>query len=295
MNLDQNLNHQNSSFFKMPDKKNRYKNLHILQNWASKPDFAQINYLRLSPLRVARRGEQVEPNVTSPVTNVLQDTYTLKRTLQFCKATTQKGAVRSYWTVTSHMPIRIIHQTNENLDDIYLWHRDSFSLSGAMSSGNDPENDLTESTPSEVKRQFSINGFVGSLESDLNDPEKQHSVYVRSFWEPSADQIRQHLQQLRESIRKGRTWTQLQLIQQLSPMIYAWKAYYEGMSPRKQKQCDFILFKMLWRWACRRHPKKSRRWVKQKYFHCIKEKNWIFAVLNSETRSYVCLPSHLAQ
>lgn len=287
--------------------KNRFKTLHIIQNWASKPDFGRINYLRFTALRTALGPGKFCLKSTSPVPHVLQDTYTLKRHLQFCKADLKRGCVPSYWAVTSHMPIRALYEQKDNRDEISLWHRDSFSLSY-----------LNDVTPNAFQGQFLWNGFVFSLISgvfpsgsgiavnaaeelpyDLKQS-KQHSAACSAekftaIWEPSPDQIRQHLQQLREFIRKGRTWTQLQLIQQLSPLIYAWKAYYEGMSARTQKQCDFILFKMLWRWACRRHPKKSRSWVKQKYFHCIKEKNWIFAVFNSETQNYVCLPSHLAE
>lgn len=66
--------------------------------------------------------------------------------------------------------------------------------------------------------------------------------------------------------------------------------------------CDYITFKMIWKWACRRHPKKSRRWIKLKYFKTLKEKKWSFCVvkfsneLNYHNPSaqcvYLCLPLH---
>ena len=34
---------------------------------------------------------------------------------------------------------------------------------------------------------------------------------------------------------------------------------------------------MLWKWSLRRHPKKGKGWVAQKYFRTIKETKWNFA------------------
>jgi hypothetical protein len=34
---------------------------------------------------------------------------------------------------------------------------------------------------------------------------------------------------------------------------------------------------MLWRWACRRHPKKNKKWIKKKYFKSLNGKNWVFS------------------
>src|SRR5438270_13830980 len=39
---------------------------------------------------------------------------------------------------------------------------------------------------------------------------------------------------------------------------------------------DDAIFRALWQWARRRHPKKPGRWVKEKYFHAIGHRNWVF-------------------
>src|SRR5947209_20628176 len=39
---------------------------------------------------------------------------------------------------------------------------------------------------------------------------------------------------------------------------------------------DSAIFEMLWQWAKRRHPTKGRRWVKDKYFHVIGQRKWVF-------------------
>ena len=38
------------------------------------------------------------------------------------------------------------------------------------------------------------------------------------------------------------------------------------------------MFKALWRWSKRRHPKKNIEWIKYKYFHSVDDRNWVFAV-----------------
>jgi RNA-directed DNA polymerase len=41
---------------------------------------------------------------------------------------------------------------------------------------------------------------------------------------------------------------------------------------------------MLWRWAIRRHPHKGRRWVKNRYFHTVGNRHWIFAAPTKDRR-----------
>ena len=39
---------------------------------------------------------------------------------------------------------------------------------------------------------------------------------------------------------------------------------------------DHAIFEALWCWAKRRHPKKGRRWIKDKYFLSEGTRNWVF-------------------
>ena len=56
---------------------------------------------------------------------------------------------------------------------------------------------------------------------------------------------------------------------------------------------DYVLWKALWRWAVRRHPKKSRRWVAERYFQTFSSRRWVFACTTSrhphEEREWVKL------
>ena len=39
---------------------------------------------------------------------------------------------------------------------------------------------------------------------------------------------------------------------------------------------DHAIFRALWQWAKRRHPKKSRQWIKDRYFETIDQRHWVF-------------------
>ena len=47
-------------------------------------------------------------------------------------------------------------------------------------------------------------------------------------------------------------------------------------SKRTFVKVDHAIFKTLWQWAKRRHPNKSRRWIKDKYFLSEGTRNWVF-------------------
>jgi RNA-directed DNA polymerase len=44
------------------------------------------------------------------------------------------------------------------------------------------------------------------------------------------------------------------------------------------RKVDHHIWQALWRWARRRHPKKSLRWVKARYFHRFGREDWVFGV-----------------
>ena len=60
-------------------------------------------------------------------------------------------------------------------------------------------------------------------------------------------------------------------------MIRGWTNYYRhGASYERFRYADWHLWPMLWRWAVRRHPKKSKKWVKSHYFTKRGNRNWAF-------------------
>lgn len=49
------------------------------------------------------------------------------------------------------------------------------------------------------------------------------------------------------------------------------------MATRTFAKMDHFLFGALWRWACRRHPNKGKRWIKDRYWRRINGRDWLFA------------------
>lgn len=61
--------------------------------------------------------------------------------------------------------------------------------------------------------------------------------------------------------------TQEALLRQLNPRLRGWANYYRnGVSTRTFQKLDDYVYHRLRRWMRRRHPNKSRGWLRQKYF-----------------------------
>ena len=77
------------------------------------------------------------------------------------------------------------------------------------------------------------------------------------------------------------------LIMQLNPVIRGWAQYHQhGASKRTFARVDHEIFTLLWQWARRRHPHKSRHWIRDKYFRTEGGNTWVFFghILDSKGR-----------
>ncbi|MGA3683719.1 group II intron maturase-specific domain-containing protein [Pseudomonas graminis] len=71
--------------------------------------------------------------------------------------------------------------------------------------------------------------------------------------------------------------TQANLIGLLNPVLRGWANYHSHVVAKKVfNQVDSAVWDMLWRWAVRRHPRKTRRWVKDRYFKVQGARRWVF-------------------
>jgi RNA-directed DNA polymerase len=96
---------------------------------------------------------------------------------------------------------------------------------------------------------------------------------------PSKEGVKRHKSEIREVIRRYRGASQQRLIQKLNPIIRGW-----ALSKRTQisskifQSLDSYLSIHLWKWAKKRHPKMSNYKLKQKYWHTVGKRNWVFGV-----------------
>lgn len=96
--------------------------------------------------------------------------------------------------------------------------------------------------------------------------------------QPSKKNTKAFLDKIRTSLRSLRAAPQAEVIAKLTPIVRGWGSYHRSqMATRTFSKCDHQIWQALWRWACRRHPNKGKRWIKQRYFKCLKGRDWRFA------------------
>jgi RNA-directed DNA polymerase len=84
---------------------------------------------------------------------------------------------------------------------------------------------------------------------------------------PSKSNVLSFLRNLREFIRKHPTIPVNDLIKILNPKLRGWANYYRhSVAKQVFGYVGHQLFWLLWRWAVRRHPTKSKDWVRRKYY-----------------------------
>ena len=92
---------------------------------------------------------------------------------------------------------------------------------------------------------------------------------------PSKANITAHLSRVREIIKANKTAKQMNLIGLLNPVLRGWANYHRHIVAKKTfSWIDSQVWSALWQWAKRRHPHKSARWVKAKYFKTRGYRDW---------------------
>ena len=94
---------------------------------------------------------------------------------------------------------------------------------------------------------------------------------------PSKKNVKTFLDGIRRTIKAAQGVSAADLIDQLNPKIRGWANYHRHVvSKRTFGRVDYSIFSSLWKWARRRHPNKSPRWFKPKYFAQRGNRDWSF-------------------
>jgi RNA-directed DNA polymerase len=109
----------------------------------------------------------------------------------------------------------------------------------------------------------------------------RNQLGFKTIIKPSKDKVKSHLKKIGDVIRNHKSVSQEVLITKLNPIIRGWSNYYSSVcSKETYAECDYILYQQLKRWAERRHNKKSKSWVANKYWQSDysngKMRNWCF-------------------
>jgi RNA-directed DNA polymerase len=94
---------------------------------------------------------------------------------------------------------------------------------------------------------------------------------------PSDRAVKTFYAGLRQVVRKSLHLDPATLIRILNPKIKGWTNYHRHASSKATFQhVDHLLFRLLWQWARRRHPKKNRHWLASRYFATVGGDHWVF-------------------
>ena len=94
---------------------------------------------------------------------------------------------------------------------------------------------------------------------------------------PSKKNVGTFLKGIRRIIKGAQGVSAADLIDQLNPKIRGWANYHRHVvSKHTFGHVDRNIFSSLWQWARRRHPNKSPRWFKPKYFDRRGNRDWSF-------------------
>ena len=96
---------------------------------------------------------------------------------------------------------------------------------------------------------------------------------------PAQKNIKAYLAKVRATIKSNPTLAAGKLIQELNPIIRGWANYHRHVCSKTiYRKTDYHIFKALWSWARRRHPKnKGAKWVRKKYFRTHGTRSWTFS------------------
>ncbi len=95
---------------------------------------------------------------------------------------------------------------------------------------------------------------------------------------PSNKSIDKITEKISDTIKRGKAWKQEALIDVLNPIITGWTNYHQTVvSSEVFHKIDNKIWNMLWHWAKRRHPDKSKHWIAGRYWHSDGNRNWVFS------------------
>lgn len=96
---------------------------------------------------------------------------------------------------------------------------------------------------------------------------KSSQKSIKNFTEKLSDFI----------FNKGKSLEQSVLIEALNQQIRGWTNYHQTVCASTTfRHINFILYQILWRWAKRCNPKKSRYWIYKKYWKSFGTRNSVF-------------------
>ena len=100
---------------------------------------------------------------------------------------------------------------------------------------------------------------------------------------PSKSNVKNFLNRIRKVIFGHKMVKQEELIDILNPKIRGWTNYHRHVVSKEIfSYVDFRIYSWIWKWCKRRHNKKGKWWISEKYFHSEGSRNWIFQTITKD-------------
>lgn len=107
---------------------------------------------------------------------------------------------------------------------------------------------------------FTIRQFAVGKNHSANTSRGKALGY-KTIIKPSDESIQQHYEAIAEQIHELKTAEQSKLINALNPTVRGWCNYQSPWNASKAySKLEYLVFRVLWRWAKRRHP-TSVKWL----------------------------------
>lgn len=101
---------------------------------------------------------------------------------------------------------------------------------------------------------------------------------------PSKKNYKAIISKVRGIIKQNPSMKQEDLIRKLNPVIRGWVNFHKyNVSTDAFERFDFDVWRCLWRWCKRRHPRKSHKWIAKRYFRQVGTRIWTFSVKTSDS------------
>ena len=104
---------------------------------------------------------------------------------------------------------------------------------------------------------------------------------------PSRKNVKAFYRKVREIVKTHLSVKQGNLIAKLNPVLRGWAQYHHPVVAKATfNRMDSLIYWRLVRWARRRHPRKSRRWYKSRYWQRINDRNEFAATIWGQEGSF---------
>jgi RNA-directed DNA polymerase len=171
-------------------------------------------------------------------------------------------------------------KTGYNAKVNYIRYADDFIITGA--SDEVLENDVKPIVEAFLRERGLELSQEKTQITHINDGFDFLSQNIRKYNDkliikPSKHSVQDLLDKVRGIIKKNKQMPVGKLLLLINPVIRGWALYHRHICSSKTfSRIDQSIFEALWHWAKRRHPNKSKTWIKDKYFPPMGSRSWMF-------------------